>query len=205
MNALINWNYPRPRPGFGGALDRFFGPGTTRAEAWIQALFSIGAAIAMPAYAAASGFGWSLLQYTVATWLAFDLVGGIITNATSSAKRWYHREGQGFREHFRFIVFHVAYLLLVAWLFRGLDWFYAGVLSAVLLVAALTVLRAPLYLRRPLAFGLVIIAFVLNEYAFSPTDGLQWFVPFLFIKLIASHALREEPYRPQQMVPPPQG
>jgi hypothetical protein len=74
---------------------------------------------------------------------------------------------------------------------------YFGGLSAVLLLAAFIVLRAPLYLQRPLAFGMVVIAFLFNRYGFSPTMGLEWFVPFLFIKLLASHALREEPYRPR--------
>lgn len=39
MNTMINWDYPQPRAGLAGALDRFFGPGTTRAEAWLQGIF----------------------------------------------------------------------------------------------------------------------------------------------------------------------
>jgi hypothetical protein len=195
-NPPINWDYPQPRPGIAGSLDKFFGPGTTRAEAWIEGVFCIAAAIAMPLYAYLNGFNWSLIQYILATLIAFDMVGGIITNATSSAKRWYHRPGQGFKEHFSFIALHVGYVFLVAWLFRSMDWTYFGVFSAGLLLAALIVLRAPLYLRRPLALGIIVIALLVNSYGFSPTIGLEWFVPFLFTKLIASHALREEPYRP---------
>lgn len=197
MTPSINWKYPPPRSGFAGAFDKFFGPGTTRAEAWLEAVFCLGAGIAMPLYAYLNGFEWSLVQYILAAWIAFDMVGGIITNATSSAKRWYHRPGQGFKAHFSFIALHIGYLFLVAWLFRSMDWMYFGGLSAFLLLAAFIVLRAPLYLQRPLAFGMVVIAFLFNRYGFSPTMGLEWFVPFLFIKLLASHALREEPYRPR--------
>jgi hypothetical protein len=118
MTTRINWKYPQPRSGFAGALDKFFGPGTTGAEAWIEGVFCIGAGVAMPLYAYLNGFEWSLVQYILAAWLAFDMVGGIITNATSSAKRWYHRPGQGFKEHFNFIALHIGYLFLVAWLFR---------------------------------------------------------------------------------------
>jgi hypothetical protein len=193
----INWDYPQPRSGIAGSLDKFFGPGTTRAEAWIEGVFCTAAAIAMPLYAYLNGFDWNLIQYILATLIAFDMVGGIITNATSSAKRWYHRPGQGFKEHYSFIALHVGYLFLVAWLFRSMDWAYFGVISAILLLAAFIVLRVPLYLRRPLAFGMVVITLLINSYGFSPTVGLEWFVPFLFIKLIASHALREEPYRPE--------
>ena len=32
----INWNYPEPRPGIKGIFDRFFGPGMTRLEIFIN-------------------------------------------------------------------------------------------------------------------------------------------------------------------------
>jgi hypothetical protein len=197
MKTKINWQYPPPRSGFAGALDKFFGPGTTKAEAWLQGVFSIAAGIAMPLYAHLNRLDWTVFQYILATWLAFDTVGGIVTNATSSAKRWYHRDGQGFKEHFGFIAFHTVYFFLVAWLFRSKDWTYFVVLTATLLLVAFIVLKAALYLRRPLAFGIVVIVFIINFYGFTLTAGLEWFVPFLFIKLIVSHALREEPYRPE--------
>lgn len=196
MNTPINWSYPQPRPGFTGAIDKFFGPGTTKAETWIQAVFCIGAGIAMLIYALMNGFDWSLIQYLLAAWMAFDLVGGIITNATSSAKRWYHRQGQGFQEHYAFIAPHVIYVFLVAWLFRSMDWLYFGVIAIYLLGAALIILKAPLYLQRPVAFGALVLSLLMNTYAFSPTLGLEWFIPFLCFKLLVSHALLEEPYRP---------
>jgi hypothetical protein len=28
MDVNINWNYPKPRAGFAGALDKLFGPGS---------------------------------------------------------------------------------------------------------------------------------------------------------------------------------
>lgn len=152
--------------------------------------------MALPVYAFLQGFDWSPVQYLIATLLAFDIVGGIVTNAASSAKRWYHREGRGFRAHFGFVAFHVVYVFLVAWLFRSMDWGFFGAVSLYLLVAAYLVLKTPLYLQRPLAFGLLAFSFLLSLYAFAPTPGLEWFVPFLFLKLIVSHLLREEPYRP---------
>jgi hypothetical protein len=149
----------------------------------------------MPLYAYLNGFPWSLIQYFLATLIAFDMVGGIVTNATSSAKRWYHRPGQGFKEHFSFIALHIGYIFLVAGLFRSMDWVYFGVLQVLLLLAAWIILSAPLYLQRPLAFGVAVVASLINGYGFSPTFGLEWFIPFLFLKLIASHALREGPYQ----------
>jgi len=196
MNVNIDWNYPRPRPGFAGAIDKFFGPGTTKAEGWLQGVISVGAAVAIILYAIWKDFQWSPIQFVIATWLAFDIVGGIITNATSSAKRWYHRDGQGFRDHFGFIAFHVVYIVLVAWLFRSMDWLYLIVMSAFLLASSYAVLKIHLYLRRPVAFSVFVIAYLINAYSFAPTPGLEWFIPFLILKLLVSHALREEPYRP---------
>ncbi|MHA1379184.1 MAG: hypothetical protein ACTSRG_12450 [Candidatus Helarchaeota archaeon] len=36
-----------------------------------------------------------------------------------------------------------------------------------------------------------------NLYIFTPTIGLEWFVPVFFCKLLIAHILREEPYRPE--------
>lgn len=198
MNTNIDWNYPRPRPGFAGAIDKFFGPGTTKAEGWLQGFISVGAAVAMVLFALWRDFQWSPIQFVLATWLAFDIVGGIVTNATSSAKRWYHRDGQGFGDHFGFIAFHVVYIILVSWLFRSMDWLYLFVMSAYLLVSAYVILKSPLYIRRPVAFSVFVIAYLIDAYIFVPTPGLEWFIPFLILKLLVSHALREEPYRPVQ-------
>ena len=114
MSTRINWNYPQPRTGLAGALDKFFGPGTTSAEAWLEAVFAVMAGVALPTYAFLKGFEWTPVQYLVATFLALDIAGGIVTNATTSAKRWYHREGRGFRAHFGFVALHVVYIFVDA-------------------------------------------------------------------------------------------
>jgi hypothetical protein len=35
----------------------------------------------------------------------------------------------------------------------------------------------------------------------TPTPGLEWVVPFLFLKLLLSHLLKEAPYRPATELP----
>jgi hypothetical protein len=196
IKSVINWNYPVPRQGLAGAMDRFIGPGATSAEGWVQGLFAAGVAIAALAYAAWSGLEWTILQFTVAILLAFDMAGGIVTNATSSAKRWYHRAGQGFSAHLGFVAVHLVHIFVVAWLFRGMDWFFFGAVSTYLLAAAVVILKTPLYLQRPVALGIFALSIPLSLYALSPTPGMEWFVPFLALKLLVSHLLREEPYRP---------
>ncbi len=196
MDTPINWNYPAPRKGFLGEIDKFLGPGATSAELWIQTIFTLGATVALLLYARAAELNWTPLQLGLAALLALDMAGGITTNATSAAKRWYHRAGQGFRQHVGFVALHLVHIFLVAWLFRALDWTFFAVFAAYLLAATVLILKTSLYLQRPVAFGLFGIAILLNQYAFTATPGLEWFVPLLFFKLLVSHLLREEPYRP---------
>jgi hypothetical protein len=126
--------------------------------------------------------------------LVFDLMGGVITNATATAKRWYHRPGQGWFQHMGFVAVHAVHITLVAWLFRGSDWFYFYVYYAYLLIASLVITGVQLYLQRPVALLLLVGALLLNIYGLLPTPGLEWFVPLFFRKLLVSHLLKEEPY-----------
>lgn len=192
----ISWTPPEPRKGWKGAWDRFVGPGATSAEFWLQLVPAVVAGIALPLYALLGDLGWNLVQVLVAGLLAFDMTGGIVTNATSTAKRWYHREGQGVWQHFGFILVHGAQIFLVAWLFRGLDWPFFGTFYSYLIVTSLVILWAPLYLRRPLALILYCGAVVLGLYVFPAAAGMEWFVPFFFLKLLVSHLVKEAPYRP---------
>lgn len=196
-NVRISWTPPEPREGWKGAWDRLVGPGATSAELWLQLGPATVAGMALPLYAILSGLGWSLVQLLVAGVLAFDMTGGIVTNATSSAKRWYHREGAGFWQHLGFILLHGAQVFLVTWLFLGMDWTFFGVFYGYLIVASLIVLWTPLYLQRPSALLLYCGAVLLNRYAFTATVGMEWFIPFFFMKLLVSHLVKEAPYRPE--------
>lgn len=192
----IQWEYPEPRTGFDGVLDRFIGPGATRAEIALQISFPIITTVLILFHAATANLGWNALQYIVAAILALDMAGGIVTNATSAAKRWYHRKEQGLRQHLIFIAVHAVQIFLVAWQFRALDWAYFVVIYAYLLGAAYLILRVPLYLQRPLAFGFAALGILVGLYGFTATVGMEWFLPFLFLKLLLSHLIHEEPYAP---------
>ena len=187
---------PTPRKGLKGQLDRFIGPGATPAELVLQLLPSVAAAISAPLYALTLPFDWTPWQLGAIAILGFDLVGGVLTNATAAAKRWYHRPGQGWRQHMVFVSMHLFHVGLVALLFRGGDGlFFVGV-SRYLLLAAGLILASPLYLQRPVALGLYGLVLVCDRILFTPTPGLEWFLPLFFLKLLISHLLKEFPYRP---------
>ncbi|MEL6553804.1 MAG: hypothetical protein AAFQ63_10145 [Cyanobacteria bacterium J06621_11] len=186
---------PVPRAGVLGALDRFIGPEATSAEIVLQLAPSVLAAIAAPAYALSLPIAWTPWQLGLLTLFGFDISGGVLTNATSAAKRWYHRTGQGWQQHLSFVAIHLLHIGAVALFFRGGDGLFFGSVSAYLLIAAGLILSVPLYLQRPVALGLYGVSLIGSFYLLSPTPGLEWFLPLFFLKLLVSHLLHETAYR----------
>lgn len=194
-DTCVSWDYPAPRSGWAGLIDRFIGPGATQAELRLQLLPAVMAAFAAPLYAMTVSHSWTSLQLGLMAFLGFDCVGGILTNATATAKRWYHRPEQGWRQHLAFVGMHIVQISLVALLFRESDWIFLAIVSGYLIIASIAILFSPLYLQRPIALGLYGVALLGDRYLLSPTLGLEWFLPFLMLKLLVSHLLKEAPYR----------
>ena len=184
----IDWTPPMPKSG----MEKFIGPGATRAEIWLQSLVPV-LAIVVALYLAPE---WSALQQIVAALLVGDIVGGIITNATSTAKRWYHREGQGRWQHMGFISLHFIQLSVFNAVFMEFSLLWIAITGGFMLLASWLVLVMPLYLQRPVALTLYSLGLVLSLYVFDSPAGLEWFLPFFYLKLLVSHILKEAPYRP---------
>lgn len=192
----ISWTPPPPRKGWRGHWDGFVGPGMTAAEEWLQLLGALAlSALALLVFFLRFPGEPTLTQMMLLTLLTLDLSGGIITNATSTAKRWYHRAGQGWRQHLAFVLPHGLYLALLVWFFPGLTWWWFVLFYGYLVVATLLILSTPLYLQRPMAFISYAGVLLLNG-VFAPIAGLEWVIPFLFLKLLLSHLLKEAPFRP---------
>jgi hypothetical protein len=195
----IDWVPATPRSGLMGQWDKFVGPGATPHEEWLQLLSSLFLTTLLLLLLYAHGYftQWTPVQTLIVVLLAFDLVGGVITNATSTAKRWYHRAGQdGLAAHLPFIAVHGIHLLLIAVFFRQMDWMYIIVLYGYLLIATLLLTRFPLYLQRPAGMALFCGAVLLGWYVLTPTPGLEWFVPLFYLKLLVCHLLKEAPFSP---------
>lgn len=195
----VSWTPPEPRAGLAGAWDKFIGPGATDAEMWLMLIPTLMAGIAAPLYALYAGLGWSTVQLIVVALLAFDLMGGVVTNATSTAKRWYHRPEATFRDHMQFVALHFLHPLVIAWLFLDMDWFYFGVVYGYLLLAALLILKIPLYLQRPCAYTLYVVSLILAFYALPQPPGLEWFLPIFYLKLLVAHLVTEAPFQPDSI------
>ncbi|MBO6896056.1 MAG: hypothetical protein JJ868_01675 [Shimia sp.] len=192
----ISWELPQKRTGFGGVIDGLIGPGATSAEKALQLYLPFAFATAVVLAGGVFDFGWSVIQFVVIAALAVDMMGGVITNATSAAKRWYFREGQGNKQHLGFVAMHVAQIALFGWAFMDLNLLWIGGVFAVLFGFSAVIVTTPLYLQRPIASFLFVVAMFLSLYVFSTPLEVQWFLPMLYYKILISHVLREEPYQP---------
>jgi hypothetical protein len=190
----INWQLPGLRSGIDGGIDRLCGPGATRAELLLQFSVAFGAALAAGIYYPLATLDWSLLQIAIAVVLAFDIAGGITTNATSSAKRWFHRPAQSQKDHWKFIAMHLIHLSLFAVFFVA-DLVVWLVQSSVLLAGATClIIYAPLYLKRPIAYSGYMVVFLLSQFWLDAPVGLEWILPLFYFKLLVSHLPPEAPF-----------
>ena len=62
--------------------------------------------------------------------------------------------------------------------------------------SAALIVSVPLYLQRPISLTVFAGSLILTEYGLASPMGLEWFLPLFYLKLLVSHIVREEPYRP---------
>jgi len=145
---------------------------------------------------------WSWVQIVVAGILLLDMVGGVITNSLSSMKRLLY-SNQDMELSFlaklvqsKYIFPAIHFQMFLVPLCFDVSWGYAIFWYAFMMISIISVHALPLYLRRPVALGVVMISILIGEMIFVPPVGLEWLAPIFIIKLVFSHAVREEPYRP---------
>lgn len=200
--AHSKWYYPAPRTGLAGILDQLTGPGAEKAEVVLQFAVAALAAIAAGIWFATRGSG-NIWMLVLSIFLAFDIGGGVITNATSTAKRWFHRPGRSVWSHLGFQLAHLIHIAAVSFLYGDARWMLLFILSGVLIAGSGIVLLTPLYLKRPVAFGLYAAILAVVPQLVEVPAGLEWFIPLFYLKLILGHLLPEEPYRPESNLPGP--
>lgn len=195
MKTHIDWNYS-------GKPDGFFGTGTTKAEQNLVWLFGLLGTALLGWYWWNSPLAWAWWQYAIALLLALDVLGGVVANSLNSCKRFYHSpiqpEETGFtalvKNHLAFTLFHI-HPIIVSLIFGNMNWTYGLFWYVLMIVSAITVLRLPLYLQRPSAMGIIVIALLVNYYFLPSVNGFEWFIPALFLKIVYGHIVQEEPYR----------
>ena len=178
------WAMSAPRAGFLGQWDRLIGPGATIAEGAGAVIGGLGGA----ALAFAASAGRPAGSRAALALLGVDLGGGVWCNATATCRRWYHRPGQGERDHLAFAAAHLHPFALRS--LTGGNWGvrYGATHYLFLLATTAAVRRSPAGLRRPLAVTLALSGMLLDQ-ALGPPNGAAWFAPAYYLKLLVGHAL----------------
>ncbi|MGR6831884.1 hypothetical protein [Aliivibrio wodanis] len=191
--APINWECS-------GKFNFTTGYGATKAESIIANNAAFIAPIILYFFAW-KPLDWSLLQIVVAGVLTLDMIGGVLTNSLGSMKRFLHTDqklelnwlGKLVGSKFLFPAIH--FQLFAIPLCFDISWSYAFFWYGIMMVSIVFIHVLPMYLHRPVALLVVMLSIILSQLMPSPA-GLEWIAPIFIIKLVLSHGVREEPYRP---------
>jgi hypothetical protein len=165
-------------------------PGAGAAESAL--CYLTGAAGAGVAVLGAHRAGVGVLAIAVLAVVAFDLVGGVVVNATAAAGRRFHGPGRRPAHRLGFVAAHVQPFLL-ALVVPGFGWTAAALSYGLALGGAVAVLTATPPLRRPLAYAITALGSVAALVAAPLPAFLAWVTPVLLVKLLLGHLLPEEP------------
>ncbi|WP_028865961.1 hypothetical protein [Psychromonas aquimarina] len=191
-NAPIDWACT-------GKFSFTAGFGSTKAESAIANYAALIAPVVLY-FLSWQNLGWTILQIVVASALALDMVGGVLTNSLGSMKRFLHTDqklevnwlGKLVGSKFLFPAIH--FQLFAVPLCFDAAWSYAFFWYGVMIVSIIFIHFLPLYLHRPVALLIVMLSVMIGQTISAPA-GLEWLAPIFIIKLVLSHGVREEPYR----------
>ena len=171
-----------------------FGPTRTGGETIVVAVGSAVVMVLLADYILHAGvwLRWSVPQKIVIAAVIFDLVFGMLTISTTTAKRWYHRPGPAVRRfRFAFVIVHlVPYIVLVAALFDiGFGWALAN--AGLLLAGTALIDFTPTDLKRLVAICLTLTAGLVNLIWLPLPSALAWLPLLLFVKIMMCFLLPE--------------
>lgn len=196
LGPRIDWNYE-------GKPDELMGTGATSSEKTIAYLSGLIVPLVLVVLGVTGVVQWTWWQWIITLAIGADISAGVVANALNSCKRFYHSPVKPGEEKYRsiknpilFSAMHV-YPLIIWLAFDRSNWMFALVWYSLLVLSTWIIGQIPLYLRRPTSIIIIACVILVNFYFLIPIPGFEWLAPLLFIKIIAGHAVREEPYRPE--------
>lgn len=194
-NAHINWDCA-------GKFNFTTGYGATKAESMIANYAAFIAPVILYFFAW-QNLNWSWLQVIVASVLTLDMIGGVLSNSLGSMKRFLHTDQplelslMGKLVGSKFLFPAVHFQLFAVPLCFDIDWSYAFFWYGFMMISIIFIHFTPMYLHRPVALLILMLSLILATLMPAPI-GLEWLAPIFMIKLVLSHGVREEPYRPTE-------
>lgn len=178
-------------------LDSFFGPGATSTELAVQLIPAVIFATILLLRVIHLTLFTSVAKYILFFIFVFDVTGGVLTNSTVACKLWYHRPEKTQLDRFIFTLVHSLHILIAALFFRDSGNIAFFVQATLLLVAAsVVVMYTPDYLKYTMGLVFVMVAFFTDLYVWTPTKGLEWFIPLMFLKICAGYHVPIVIYHP---------
>lgn len=163
----------------------FFGPPRTRGEIIVGTGGSalVLALLGVYIWHVGGWRGWSTLQAVVLAVVLFDLIFGIFTISSVTAKRWYHRAGAR-RFRLGFVIAHVfLYLVPFAALFDA-GWAWTVVNGGLLVGAAAVIEATPQNLKGAVALCLTLALGMVNLTWLPLPATLAWLPVLLPVKVL---------------------
>lgn len=145
---------------------------------------------------------WSILQLVIVSFLLIDMIGGVLTNSLNSMKRvLYSEEKASFSKIAQFVnskyLFPAIHFhLFIIPIYFNVTFVYAAFWYLFMLSSVVVVHNIPLYMQRPIAMLIIMLSIIVNSSLFVLPAGIEWLAPIFMMKLVLSHGVREEPYRP---------
>ena len=180
---------PYPRKGLYGIQDRILGPGTITSEVYMVWAVTLISPLVLLGVVWRSELSWTSIQLVLGAILVADLAGGVVANSTNASKAWWHRAGQGLKQHFLFTSLHL-HPFIIAWLYLDGDWVYALVNYFALLAITLLLFNVSKRLHRPIAFLCITGILTFNIFLYEPLASV--FMLLFFMKLVAGHLVYEQ-------------
>lgn len=173
-----------------GLLAKLTGPTATRTEILLQFIAPV-AIVAFLVYSqAAFLFGQGLLYTIILCLLAFDVLGGVVTNETLAARKWFNRDDVSKLKKWLFCLMHLVHIC-VLFLYLNEPALPGLLTYGSLYLASFTlVILTPNYISRAVAAslycGFIVLFF---EFDYFGLENFKYLLLIFHYKIVVAYSV----------------
>jgi hypothetical protein len=189
---------PAIRPGVGGLVDRWIGPGASPGVRAAVVLAALGGA----GLGAFTGVGPPATAALLALASA-ELCAGLLIHLSPPGRRWAGRPAHRPLRLAGDVVLVAAHLGLVTVLFQDGDGRWFAVAAGILAAAAAAVALVPVHWRRQTGLAVMLAGLLLLRETVGAVPDAPWFVPLLYARVLIARlpAVTGQPLRSESAEP----